>query len=120
MSCNNITVENNTDPTMTVPQNSSNNNTQLTLANFPSKTEMVSLREKLQIGGLLEMIKNRMMNSQTSSVSLSMEDLRPYTAVMDKVFRSLMTDKEFLVMKTEIANAAGSNIPPTYSYTISW
>jgi hypothetical protein len=109
------------EPTKIVPKttNEVNKNEQfLTLSNFPTKNEFVALREKMQINGLLELIKNKILNSISSSVSISMEELKPYTDVMNKVFRNLMSEKEFFIMKTETPNANGGVV--SYAYTITW
>jgi hypothetical protein len=99
--------------------NEINNNNTMTLASFPTKNEIIAIREKMQISSLLELIRDKMYNSTTTFITLSMNDLVPFTGVMDKVFRSLMTEKEFTVIRTETVNnnevgAAG------YFYKISW
>ena len=94
-----------------------NKNYIMTLDTFPKKSEIIAIREKMQISSFLQLIRNRMYNSFNPSITLTMEDIRPYTGVMDKVFRSLMTDKEFTVMRTETPQNNGDVV---FSYTISW
>jgi hypothetical protein len=108
----------NTDPTrVNFTNNEINKNYTTSLASFPSKAEVIAIREKMQISSFLELIRDRMYSSVSTSITLSMDDLRPYTSVMDKVFRSLMTEKEFTVMRTETPNTGGT---ANFSYTISW
>jgi hypothetical protein len=98
----------NTDPTrVNFNNNEINKNYTTTLASFPTKSEVIAIREKMQISSFLELIRDRMYNSVSTSVTLSMDDVRPYTSVMDKVFRSLMTDKEFTVIRSESPNNNG-------------
>ena len=110
----------NTDPTrVNNINNEINKNHTMTLNSFPTKNEIIAIREKMQISSLLELIRDRMYSSTTTFIMLSMNDLAPFTGVMDKVFRSLMTDKEFTVIRTETVNNNDVGTPG-YSYKISW
>jgi len=93
-----------------------NQDTILTIQSFPTKAEVIENINKRKISNFLTMIKNKIYESTTNSITLTMDDITPYLSIKESVFYSLINEKNFLIIR----NITHNPINEIITYNISW